>query len=91
MTEGVNKTLETISEFLGEERIEKLKDYVLQSLMDNLQESIEQHYVVFPSDFDEMWESLFDDCKKEIKKKYKKDITDAMSERIDKWIKEEKL
>ena len=80
---NINNSVKSVIDFLGEKRIEKLKDYVVDSLCENLQDSIDEHWLVIPDIFDEVWDDLFEECKATIKKKYKKIITDEISKRID--------
>ena len=82
----ISTDIKTIKDFLGDERIECLKDYVVEKLQDNLEESIDDRYLVFPNDFTELWDELFESCKKEIIKRYKKTLTDVMSEKVEEYI-----
>lgn len=78
--------LNTIANFLGEERVDKLKDYVTQQLMENLNESIRDEWIVLPSDFEMFWDEVFDELKESLRKKYKKVMTVAMNEKLDEYI-----
>lgn len=78
--------LNTIANFLGEERVDKLKDYVTQQLMENLNESIRDEWIVLPSDFEMFWDEVFDELKESLRKKYKKVMTVAINEKLDEYI-----
>lgn len=78
--------LNTIANFLGEERVDKLKDYVTQQLMENLNESIRDEWIVLPTDFEMFWDEVFDELKESLRKKYKKVMTVAINEKLDEYI-----
>lgn len=78
--------LNTIANFLGEERVDKLKDYVTQQLMENLNESIRDEWIVLPTDFEMFWDEVFDELKESFRKKYKKVMTVAINEKLDEYI-----
>lgn len=78
--------LNTIANFLGEERVDKLKDYVTQQLMENLNESIRDEWIVLPTDFEMFWDEVFDELKESLRKKYKKVMTIAMNEKLDEYM-----
>lgn len=78
--------LNTIADFLGEERVDKLKDYVTQQLMENLNESIRDEWIVLPTDFEMFWDEVFDELKESLRKKYKKVMTVAMNEKLDEYM-----
>lgn len=82
----VSRNMDSIKDFLGEKRIDALKDYVLESLKENLDESIHNNYVAAPDSFDELMEEMIDECGKEIKKKYKKHVSKAMGEKVEWFI-----
>ena len=83
-------SIKDIADFLGKERIDDLKDFVLEQLKENLEDSIQHYWVVFPDNFNSMWEEILADVKKDLKKKYKTAITEVMSKKIDEWIAKEK-
>ena len=66
--------LQTIAEFLGEKRVDDLKDYVLAELKSDFSETIKEYYVVTPSEFKEAWDEMLIDVAKSITKKYKGEI-----------------
>lgn len=78
--------LNTIADFLGEERVGKLKDYVTQQLMENLNESIRDEWIILPTDFEKFWDEIFNELKESWRKKYKKAITVAMNEKLDEYM-----
>lgn len=73
MSNPTNK-LQTIAEFLGEERVDDLKDYVLAELKSDFSASIKEYYVVAPSEFKDAWNEMLTDVAKSITKKYKGEI-----------------
>ena len=73
MSNPTNK-LQTIAEFLGEKRVDDLKDYVLAELKSDFSESIKEYYVVVPSEFENAWNEMLTDIAKSITKKYKGEI-----------------
>lgn len=66
--------LQTIAEFLGEKRVDDLKDYVLAELKSEFSESLKSEWVLMPSEFDNMWDEMLTDIAKSITKKYKGEI-----------------
>lgn len=73
MSKPVDK-LQTIGEFLGEKRVDDLKDYVLAELKSDFYETIKEYYVVAPSEFSDAWNEMLADIAKSITKKYKGEI-----------------
>lgn len=69
-----SEKLQTIAEFLGEKRVDDLKDYVLAELKSEFSATINEYYVVAPSEFEEAWNEMLTDVAKSITKKYKGEI-----------------
>lgn len=66
--------LQTIAEFLGEKRVDDLKDYVLAELKSEFHATIKEYYVIAPSEFEDVWNEMLADIAKSITKKYKGEI-----------------
>lgn len=73
MSKPIEK-LQTIAEFLGEKRVDDLKDYVLAELKSEFYATIKDYYVVVPSEFETAWDEMLTDVAKSITKKYKGEI-----------------
>ena len=73
MRNPTNK-LQTIAEFLGEKRVDDLKDYVLAELKSDFSESLKSEWVIKPQEFDDAWNEMLTDIAKSITKKYKGEI-----------------
>ena len=86
MAPEINETINTVADFLGKERTDELKDYVLEHLKENLYQSINDHWMVFPTDFDEMFEELFEASKNSIMKTYKKTLTEEIGKKVEEYI-----
>ena len=83
--------IKSIEEFLGKERIEDLKDFILEKLKENFEESINNHYVVFPQYFTDLFDDVFDKVSKDITRTYKRQLTEAAKLNIEKQIDNLKL
>ena len=86
MAPDINETINTIADFLGKERTDELKDYILEHLKENIYESINDHWMVLPTNFDEMIEEMFEASKNSIMKTYKKTLTEAMNKKVEEYI-----
>ena len=73
MSKPVDK-LQTIGEFLGEKRVDDLKNYVLAELKSDFSESLKEEWVLMPSEFEKAWNEMLTDIAKSITKKYKGEI-----------------
>ena len=82
MSNPIDK-LQTIAEFLGKERIDDLKDYVLAELKSDFHESIHTNYVVAPSEFCDAWNEMLADVSKSITKKYKGEIKTIVEKEVE--------
>lgn len=87
MSNPTNK-LQTIAEFLGEKRVDDLKDYVLAELKSDFSESIKEYYVITPDEFGDAWNEMLADVAKSITKKYKGEIKAIVEKAVeDKLVK----
>ena len=73
MSKPVDK-LQTIAEFLGEKRVDDLKDYVLAELKSDFSESLKEEWVLMPPEFEKAWNEMLADVAKSVTKKYKGEI-----------------
>lgn len=73
MSKPVDK-LQTIGEFLGEKRVDDLKDYVLAEVKSDFSESLKEQWLLMPSEFEDAWNEMLADIAKSITKKYKGEI-----------------
>ncbi len=85
--EELNTTFSSISDFLGDERIDRLKDYIVNSLENNLSESIRANWVVLPTEVTELWDDMLCDITEKLVKKYRKKLELALSEKVESYIK----
>ena len=85
--EEMKNSFSAINEFLGKERLDDLKDFVVEQLKDNLEESIKYRWVVLPTAFGEMWDEMVCDVEKKMIKKYKKVLEEAVSVKVEEFIK----
>lgn len=86
MASELAKELNPIIEFIGEENAEKLRLQLTDMLLENIQESIEEYWLVYPEEWQKMLDSLLRNCGKEICKKYKDPIKESMEDAILKII-----
>lgn len=66
--------LQTIAEFLGEKRVDDLKDYVLAEMKSDFSQSLEEEWVLMPSEIENAWNEMLTDIAKSITKKYKGEV-----------------
>ena len=77
------ENVKTVLDFLGEENVDKIRQAMTDALIDNLNESIEQEWIVLPETFSVMWDGLAE----EVFNKYKPKIKKAMGENIESMLK----
>ena len=77
------ENVKSVLDFLGEENVDKIRQELTEAIIDNLNESIEQHWVVLPETFAVMWDGLAE----EVFNKYKPKIKKAMGENIESMLK----
>ena len=84
--------LKALCELLGTDRTEKLKDYILDAIETDIDNSIRNSYdyVISPDTFTELGEEVFEEVKEELKKKYKKQLEGVLEKIILKTISESK-
>ena len=74
--------VKSILDFLGEENVDKIRAVMTDAIIDNLQESIDQNWVVLPSTFCVFYE----DVANEVCKKYKNQLKDEMCNAIEQML-----
>ena len=84
MSNPCAEEIKRIADFLGDERIERLKDTVIEMLIDNCKESINEYYLF--ADFTQFVDELQESVSAELKKKYKKVMTEQLSKKIDEYL-----
>ncbi len=89
MSNPVVEEILSIENFLGKERVEDLKDFVVEKLKENFEDSINNNWVVVPNSFNEFWDSIFKKAYKNIMKEYENKLSDAMVKRMESYIKKE--
>lgn len=88
MNKATINDIMSIADFLGEERMEKLKDFIVEKLMKNIDGSINQRWFVLPDEFQNTMYELAEQCREQIIKKYRKKLTDAAEQRVNEMIDE---
>ena len=80
--------LKMLCEIIGTDRVEKLRDYILDSIERDIDEAIHDsyNYVISPDTFTEFGEDVFYEVKEELKKKYKKQLKGVLEAKILKVI-----
>lgn len=76
----LTEELTPIIEFLGETNTAKIKDAITDGLIDNAMESIDQNWLVTPTEFSNQMEELLEQIGKKICKKYKGELEEAMEQ-----------
>ena len=73
-----------LCKILGTERTEKLKDYILNVIEMDIDDSVRNsyNYVISPETFTEFGEEVFSEVKEELKKKYKKALKGVLEAKI---------
>ena len=83
---AIPKSIQTIADFLWQERTDKLKDFVLNSLTANIEESIHNHWLVLPSTVDDLWNDMIDEIRDELYAKYKSKVKKCMQAELEEFI-----
>ena len=78
----IDKDVKSIMDFLGEKNVEKIRDAMTEALIDNLEESIREDWIVAPDVIEKMWKEITE----ETVKKYEDRIKDAMCKEIEKML-----
>lgn len=68
--------MQALCELLGTDRVETLKDYILNIMEKDIEESVRDsyNYIISPDTFAEFGAEVFEEVKAELKKKYKKQL-----------------
>ena len=74
----------TVIDFLGEKNADKIRDALTDAIIENLEESVQERWIVLPTTFNEMYEDI---CE-EVMRKYRKKLKDTMCEEVENFIKE---
>ena len=77
-----------IIDFIGEINANKLKDAITDGLIDNAMESIDQNWLVTPTEFRDQMDQLLEQIGKKICKKYKGELEEAMEQAMLRVIKQ---
>ena len=82
------ESMNEIAKFLGEARIEDLKDYIVDEIKVDIAESIHDSYIyiISPDEFSKFGDEVFNEVKEELKKKYKKQLKSVLEAKILKVI-----
>lgn len=78
---AVNR-INRILDFLGSENVEEIKRVITEKIIENIEESIDERYLILPTTFQE----LYDDIVDEVMKKYRAKIKKAMCEKVENMI-----
>ena len=81
-------SIENILEFLGETRADKIKDHLMNTIMDDITDAIENNYgYITPIDaLTQMMDEVYEESYEELRKKYKKQLKGAMEQEILKYL-----
>lgn len=73
-----------IAKFLGEARTKELKDYLVQAIENDIDEGIKNSYTyVIPTDeISEMMGEIWEECRDELMRKYKKKLKGVLEQQI---------
>lgn len=76
--------IENILEFLGETRADKIKDHLMNAIMDDITDAIKNNYTfITPIDaLTQMMDEVYEESYEELRKKYKKQLKGAMEQEI---------
>ena len=74
--------LETAISILGSDNIEKIKNFLTELIIDDMRESCKSEWFVLPSQFDDMFNSMCEEVMVKLKKKYKKELTEVIEQKI---------
>lgn len=85
MTTGMKNAIE-IAKFLGEENVEKIREYFTGAIIDNISESVGKYYLVLPSDICEEIEKIILSAKKTVIKNRKDEITKAVEAKLNEYV-----
>lgn len=80
--------LQALCELIGTDRVETLKDYILDIMEKDIEESVKEsyNYIISPDTFAEFGVEVFEEVKAELKKKYKKQLKGELELQILKVI-----
>lgn len=85
MTTGMDNAI-GIANFLGEENVEKIRDYFTKSIIDNIGESVGEYYILVPDDINEEIEKIVLSAKKTVIKNRKEEITKAVERKLNEYV-----
>lgn len=78
------ENVKTVIDFLGEKNADKIRDALTDAIIENLEESVQNNWIVLPTTFNEM----YGDICEEVMRKYRKKLKDKMCEEVEKFIQE---
>ena len=78
------ENINDVAKFLGESRTKEIKDYLVQAIMNDIDEGIKNSYnYVIPTDeISDMMREIFDECREQLMKKYKKQLKGILEQEI---------
>ena len=85
MTKGMESAIE-IAKFLGEENVERIREYFTEAIIENISESVGEYYIIVPDDINDEIEKIILSAKKTIIKNRKEEITKAIEAKLNDYI-----
>lgn len=85
MTKGMEGAIE-IANFLGEENVEKIREYFTGAIIDNIRESVDEYYILIPDDLNDEIEKIILSAKKTLIKNRKEEITKAIEAKLNDYV-----
>jgi 23S rRNA A1618 N6-methylase RlmF len=89
---GLNKIKEIspIVELLGEERVEKLKDGIMEIILEQVRDDLEHwdSYICYPPDFQDAFSEAYDEIRNKLKKMYKDKALEVATNAVNKFAEE---
>ena len=86
--EGLTK----IAQLLGEDNEKKLKDGIVELLLNQAKYDIEQKYAYdYCIEFDAIYDEIKREIKDEVKERLKKKYMESINKKMEEWLKDENL
>lgn len=81
------KEISPITELLGEERVEKLKDGICEAILDRVKNDLEHwdEYLVYPPDFTNVFGEAYESIEKKLKKIYTDKALEVAQKAVNDW------
>lgn len=79
-----------IIKMLGEERVEKLKDGIMEIILEQVRDDLEHWdtYICYPPDFQDAFSEAYDEIRNKLKKLYKDKALDVAANAVNKFAEE---